>query len=414
MPDAPDVRWTRRRFLSAAAWGAAGLFLQACRKSQPTTTPTPTSTLRPLRTPTVPSDASPTSGAVATGERVPTNAPPSRSPGPSPTDEPPPEPTPTPSATPFPPGNATKLGLFVGYNMPQLFDLLRTGNLAVVKTLEYDPNFVAEIKRISPSTLIIARYTPLPIPDLRDWRPVEAARQFVALLLPIATEPRRLANIDAWEAYNEPSVSSLEEMAGLAAFEAERTRLLAAEGVRSCVGNFSTGQPGLELWPAFYPALQAVHQHNGFLGLHEYAAPYIWFASGPHQLDPTGDEGDEGWLTLRYRKLYRDYLRPAGLDVPLVITEAGIDGQVGNRPGPAGRGWQDFTGFWVDEGQVSTTAEGYYIEQLAWYDAELYKDDYVEAAAVFTLAGPRGWESFEVQGTAAEILRQYLSVHPQR
>jgi len=301
----------------------------------------------------------------------------------------------------------------VAYNLPQLFDLLRTANLAVVKTLEYDPNFVAEIKQISPSTLVIARYTPLPIPDLRDWQPVEAARQYVDLLLPIATEPRRLANIDAWEAYNEPSATTLEEMAGLAAFEAERTRLLAAEGIRSCVGNFSTGQPALELWPAFFPAVQAAREHNGLLGLHEYAAPYIWFASGPHQLDPTGDEGDEGWLTLRYRKVYRNHLRPAGLDIPLVITEAGIDGQVGGRPGPAGLGWRDFADFWSREGQVSTTAEGYYIEQLAWYDAELMKDDYVEAAAVFTLAGPRGWETFEIAGPAAEILHQYLSVHPQ-
>jgi len=358
-------------------------------------------------------EAGPTSVASSTGEHTPTTAPPSSSPSPSPADQQTPEPTPTPSATPFPPGAATKLGLFVAYNLPQLFDLLRTANLAVVKTLEYDPNFVAEIKQISPSTLVIARYTPLPIPDLRDWQPVEAARQYVDLLLPIATEPRRLANIDAWEAYNEPSATTLEEMAGLAAFEAERTRLLAAEGIRSCVGNFSTGQPALELWPAFFPAVQAAREHNGLLGLHEYAAPYIWFASGPHQLDPTGDEGDEGWLTLRYRKVYRNHLRPAGLDIPLVITEAGIDGQVGGRPGPAGLGWRDFADFWSREGQVSTTAEGYYIEQLAWYDAELMKDDYVEAAAVFTLAGPRGWETFEIAGPAAEILHQYLSVHPQ-
>jgi hypothetical protein len=201
-------------------------------------------------------------------------------------------------------------------------------------------------------------------------------------------------------------------MAGLAIFEAERTRLLAAENVRSCVGNFSTGQPGLDLWPAFYPALQAVLDHDGFLGLHEYAAPYLWFGSGRHQLDPTGDEGDEGWLTLRYRKVYRNYLHPAGLDVPLVITEAGIDGQVANRPGPPGRGWKDFAAYWIDQGQVGTISEGFYVEQLAWYDQELQSDDYVLGAAIFTLAGPQGWETFEVQGPVAGILRQYLSVHP--
>jgi hypothetical protein len=300
----------------------------------------------------------------------------------------------------------------VAYNTPHIFDLLRTGNLAVVKTLEYDPNFVAEMKQISPNTLIIARYTPLPNPDLRSWQPTEAARRFVDLLLPVATEPRRHANIDAWEAFNEPFVSSPGEMAGLASFEAERTRLLAAEGVRSCIGNFSTGQPALELWPAFFPALQAASEHRGFLGLHEYAAPHLWFGSGPHQVDPTGDEGDEGWLTLRSRKVYRRHLLPGGLAVPLIITETGIDGQVGGRPGPVGEGWKDFAGYWTQSGQVSTTPAGYYVEQLAWYDAEMQRDDYVRGAAVFTLAGPAGWESFEVQGLAAKILRQYISVHP--
>jgi len=317
-------------------------------------------------------------------------------------------------ATPFPPGPPSKLGLFVAYNHPQVFDLLRTGNVAVIKTLEYDPNFVREIKQISPATVLIARYTPLPTPNLADWSPLEAARQFADLLLPIASEPRRLASIDAWEAYNEPVVHNAEQMAGLAAFEAERTRLLAAADVRSCVGNFSTGRPPLELWPSFFPALRALQEHGGYLGLHEYSAPYIWFASGSHQLQSGGDEGDEGWLTLRYRKVYRDYLQPAGLEVPLVLTEVGVDGQVGNRPGPAGRGWQDFESFWLAEGKMTTTAAGFYVEQLAWYDAELRQDGYVRGAAVFTLAGPRGWESFEMLGEAADIMQQYLSVHPQR
>ncbi len=323
-----------------------------------------------------------------------------------------PTPTPTPSATPFPPGPPSKLGVFVGRNDPQLFDLLKTGNVAVVKTLEYDSNFVAEIKAISPETLVVARYTPLPLPDLSNWDPIAAAHNFVDLLLPIATEPRRLANIDCWEAYNEPNPINAEQMASLATFEAERTRLLAEADIRSCIGNFSTGQPGLELWPAFFPALEAAKAHGGYLALHEYSAPYLWFGSGPHQLDAGSDEGDEGWLTLRYRKVYRHILQPAGLDIPLVITETGVDGQVGNRPGPKGNGWQDFTDFWRGENRVGTTDSGFYVEQLAWYDAELAQDDYLQGAAIFALAGPQGWASFEIGGMTTEILEQYLAVHP--
>ncbi len=404
MPDKTSL-YSRRRFLQTILSGATVLVVDACSRRATAPAPTPT----PSRTPSPTAAPSPISTATPTP--LPTIAPTT-----PPTATPIPEPTytPTPSPTPFPPGPPTKLGLFVSRTDPQLFDLLRAGNVALVKTVEYDPNFMAEIKQVSPSTLVVARYAALTGPDFGNFDPITAARQFVDALLPIATEPRRLANIDAWEAYNEPLPTDANQMAALASFEAERTRLLAASGIRSCVGNFSTGQPALELWPAFFPALQAVKEHNGFLGLHEYSAPYLWFASGPYQNQPGADEGDSGWLTLRYRKVYRQYLQPAGLAVPLLITELGIDGQVGNRPGPSGLGWRDFGQFWRAEGRVSTTEEGFYIEQLAWYDAEIAKDDYVKGTAIYALIAQEGWYSFEITGPATAILRQYLAVHPAR
>lgn len=395
-PLTPARLVSRRRFLQTLVGGAALLTLEACRRASDLT-PTPTRTPAPSPTAT----ASPTAPA-ATATATPAS--------PLPTAEP--TFTPTPPATPFPPGPPTKLGLFVTRNDPALFDLLATGNVAVVKTLEYDPNFVAEIKAASPRTLVVARFTPLPNPNFGAWDPIAAARQFVDQLLPIASEPRRLASIDAWESFNEPNPIDATQMAALASFEAERTRLLAAQGVRSCVGNFSTGQPPLELWPAFFPALQAVQENDGYLGLHEYSAPYLWFGSGPHQNQPGADEGDSGWLTLRYRKVYQQYLEPAGLVVPLLITELGVDGQVGNRPGPAGLGWRDFGGFWRGEGKVTTTEEGFYVEQLAWYDAEVQKDAFVQGAAIYALVAQEGWLSFEVAGPASQILGQYLAVHP--
>ncbi len=331
------------------------------------------------------------------------------------TPAPPPTPTPTPAPTPFPPGPASKLGVFVGRNDPALFQLLRTGHLAVVKTLEYDPNFVTEIKQVDPDVFLVARYTPLPQPDFAHWDPIAEAHAFVERLLPLATEPRRLAAIDCWEAYNEPVVSTPAQMASLAQFEAERTRLLAQAGVRSCIGNFSAGQPPLAWWPDFAPALQAAQTYGGYLALHEYAAPTLWFGSGAHQLDPAADEGDEGWLTLRYRKVYRQYLQPAGLAIPLVITETGVDGGIANRPGPpkAG-GWRDFIPYWQEKGLITTTPQGFYMEQLAWYDGELQKDPYVIGAAIFALAGPQGWYSFEIQDPVfLAIFQQYLEVHPQ-
>jgi len=306
------------------------------------------------------------------------------------------------------------LGLFVGYLHPTLEELLRTENVPFIKTLEYDANLMEFIKQISPNTTLVARYTPLGELDWGQVDPIAQARRFVELLLPIATQPKRFENIDAWESYNEPVPSSLAAMQRYAAFEAERTRLLAEEGIRSCVGNFATGTPPLELWPDFIPAVQAVKEYDGFLGLHEYSAPYMWFGSGPYQLQPGVNEGDEGWLTLRYRKVYRQYLQPAGLEVPLLITETGIDGQVTGRPGPVGKGWLDFQQYWQKEGQVRTTTAAFYVEQLAWYDAELLQDHYVKGASIFALGATSGWETFELIGSCADILQDYFTVHPRR
>ncbi len=286
--------------------------------------------------------------------------------------------------------------------------------MAVIKTLEYDSNYVADIKKASPKTLLIARID-LPQLDLASLTdPAAAARAFADKLLPIATEPRRKAAIDAWEAYNEPVAETPEHMERLARFEAERTRLLAEQGIRSVVGNFSTGTPPLELWPQFRPALEAAIRHGGYLGLHEYSAPTMQFGTPQDPLGWGIDPAQEGWLALRYRKVYRNYLAPNNLTLPLIITETGIDGAVTNRPGPSGQGWTDFRGYW-DELGMGTDAAGNYMEQLAWYDACLRQDEYVSGAAIFAAAASPGFQTYEIlDDELFPFLKQYLSVHPAR
>jgi hypothetical protein len=305
------------------------------------------------------------------------------------------------------------LGLFISRNDPRIFDLLRTRNVALVKTLEYDPNFAAEIKHVSPQTLLVGRiYLPqLDLGALHD--PVGTAHSFAEKLLPIATEPRRLAAFDGWEAYNEPVPFDVAQMERLAAFEVQRVRLLAAAGVRSVIGNFGTGQPPLEFWPHFRPALEAAIEHHGYLGLHEYSAPTMQFGTPQDPLGWRVDPAQEGWLTLRYRKVYRGYLEPNGLVLPLLLTEVGIDGLVTDRPGPPGMGWQDFADYW-DELGMGKDAPGNYVEQLAWYDAHLQQDDYVLGAAIFAAAASPGWETYELLDDVFPFLRQYISVHPLR
>ena len=124
-----------------------------------------------------------------------------------------------------------------------------------------------------------------------DADPIPLAHAFVNKLLPLASESTRLQYFDAWQAYNEPVADTPDKMKRLADFEAEQTRLLGEQGIRSVIGNFATGHPPLELWTHFAPALDAIRQYNGYLGLHEYSAPTMQFGYGALQ-SGGGDEGD--------------------------------------------------------------------------------------------------------------------------
>jgi hypothetical protein len=290
------------------------------------------------------------------------------------------------------------------------------GKPALVKTLEIDKNFARGIKESSPATMIVGRLV-LGQQNL-DVDPIPLAHEFVDELLPLAGDTTRMDAFEAWEAYNEPVADTVDKMKRLADFEAERTRLLAERGLRSVVGNFGTGHPPLELWPHFEPALDAIRQYDGYLGLHEYSAPVMQYLAG--NLQPPGDpsQGDEGWLTLRYRKAHRRYLAPMGYgDVPILITECGVDGLIRPRPGPTdAKGWQDFVGTWLENG-LRDDPPGVYMDQLIWYDQNLQQDDYIGGSAIF-LAGTNDsrWDSYDLLGPGAghlaSLLTQYLAVHP--
>jgi hypothetical protein len=324
--------------------------------------------------------------------------------------------TPTPTPTPYPPGPPSKLGLFVTRFHPEVLDLVAAGQPALIKTLEIDKNYAKGMKDSSPTSMIVGRLV-LGQQNL-DVDPISLAHEFVKELLPLAGDPTRMDAFEAWEAYNEPVADTVDKMKRLADFEAERTRILAENGIRSVVGNFATGHPPLELWPHFGPALDAIRQYDGYLGLHEYSAPVMQYLSGNLQAPGDPDQGDEGWLTLRYRKAYRRYLAPLGYpDLRILITECGVDGLISPRPGPPeARGWQDFVGTWLENG-LRDDPPGVYMDQLIWYDQHLQRDDYIGGAAIF-LAGTNDsrWDSYDVLGPGAgrmvELLTQYLEVHP--
>lgn len=408
---------SRRKFLTQVATGAAVLVAAACGKSRATPTPGPTATSTQvgvsslLGAPSTNQLYMPFVNSYREAQAAALLPEPTLTPTPTKTPSPP-TPTPTPQATPFPPGPPSKLGLFVGHNHPQIFEVLATQGATVVKTLELDRSFAAQIKATAPNVKLIGRID-LPQIDLPSLDPIPAAAAFVQQLLPIADDAQRRSTFDGWEAYNEPVAGNADEMRRLAEFEAERTRLLAGYGIRSVIGNFGTGQPPLELWESFLPAVQAAQEHDGWLGLHEYSAPTMYYLSTRDNQGryPGVGPGDSGWLTLRYRQVYGQILIPRGLAIPLVMTELGVDGLVAERPGPPdARGWTDFQEYWAQNG-YGLWGPGAYVEQLVWYDEAMRQDEYVIGGCIYAMSASAGWHSYDILGPAASVLQQYLSVH---
>lgn len=340
----------------------------------PTATPFPSRTATPL--PVVISPA-------ATASPAPTAA---SSPTPRPTLNRPPLPAPR---------AGSKLGLHViRNNSPLIMDFVRQARPAVIKAVD-DLGWLTDIKNTSPETITVGRLMATSQDMVGD--PLQAAADFVAEQL-----PTYLLNpgIDYWEGWNEPDPD--DDMRWYAAFEAERVRLLAQYGLRAAVGGFSAGVPELFQYYYFLPAIEAAQRYGGILSLHEYAAPTIDYLYGdPLPGYPTYP--DRGPLALRYRWLYRDILIPRGSVVPLVISEAGIDGIVmsGHRPGPPGLGWQHFTDYWEEIGLGSGPQA--YINQLAWYDSEVRRDPYVLGFTVFTAGAVDGWHSYDVNAILPEL-----------
>jgi len=315
----------------------------------------------------------------------------------TPSQTPRPTNTPLPTATPTPawpealasPGRS-KLGLHVQNNSsPDIMEFIRRVKPRVVKGVD-DLGFMEEVKKVSPQTVTIGRFSD--VPQTMEGDPKQAALDLVNRYL---ARYQQFPGVDYWEGLNEPVVTG--RMEWFAAFEAERVRLMAQYGLRCAIGAFSTGVPEWDEFEAFLPAIQAALEYGGILTLHEYDAPTLdrSVGSGLPGKEPVANRGS---LALRYRWWYEDFLKPRGLVIPLVISEVGIDGTISNRPGPKGLGWQDFVDFWRASG-LDPDGVNEYLHQLAWYDSELQKDDYVIGCAIFT-AGPVGtnWRSFDITG----------------
>jgi hypothetical protein len=295
----------------------------------------------------------------------------------------------------------SKLGLHVvRANDAFLIEFIKRGQPAVIKALD-NFGYLDDIKAVSPRTIVVGRVN---YPDQSyNGIPEESARQFVADQL---DQYQANPAVDYWEGWNEPD-PNLENMPWYARFEQERVRLLAQYGFRAAIGGFSTGVPEMDEFALFLPAIETAKEYRGILTLHEYSAPDMTYLYGD-PLPGYPAYPDRGSLTFRYRWYYREYLEPLDLVIPLVISEAGIDGIIGNRPGPNGTGWSDFQKYWVEQGWASNGVDAF-IRQLAWYDNGVREDGYLIGFAIFTVGGIGYYEKYDVNSILPELTDYVLS-----
>lgn len=367
---------------------------------RPTTLPTLAPTLPPGVTPTATVAASPTVKPSPSATRAAAGsfgAPPI--PGPSPTWSVYAFPTRAPASGP------TKLGLHVTLNSGGALDYVAAVHPPVMKGVD-DIGYLKDVKQLSPNTITIGRFV-VDQPNIGEGDAAQRAIDFVNEQLPRYLQHRDY--VDYWEGWNEVTYPNYE---WYAVFEAARACEMQKHGLRAAIGGFSTGTPEPWQFEAFIPAIEAGIRCGAILTTHEYGAPtmYLWWSQGlppsyGHPAVPAYP--DRGPLIGRYRFLYYDMLLPRGLNIPLVISEAGIDGGAGagQRPGySAVQGWMGFWDYWGADLGVTDPVQ-FYVDQLAWYDGLLRQDSFVIGATIFNVAGGTNpaWASFEASSILPEL-----------
>jgi len=323
-----------------------------------------------------------------------------------------PGPSPTWSVYTFPTrapaSGPTKLGFHVTLNSGGVLDYVAAVKPPVMKGVD-DIGYLKDVKALSPGTITIGRFV-VDQPNIGGGDPAQRAIDFVNEQLPRYLQHKDY--VDYWEGWNEVTYPNYE---WYAIFEAARACEMQKHGLKAAIGAFSTGTPEPWQFMAFLPAMEAGKRCGAILTTHEYGAPtlYLWWSQGlpeSYGNPPVPAYPDRGPLCGRYRFLYRDILIPRGLAIPLVISEAGIDGGAGagQRPGySTAQGWMGFRDYWGAELGV-TDPVAFYVDQLAWYDSLLRQDSYVIGATIFNVAGGSSptWASFEASGLIPK-LREY-------
>ncbi|MGB8647481.1 MAG: hypothetical protein WCF84_19770 [Anaerolineae bacterium] len=262
----------------------------------------------------------------------------------------------------------SKLGLhIISWNQSQaILDFVGRCQPRVLKMIEFNDMDTNGVRGSSPGTLVIGRQylNSQPLDN-----PTANAQYLFNQLLPAIW---KMGNrIDVWEGYNEVVLNSVDDAKCYNDFTIAWANIMHSQGLRCAAYSFSAGNPDLSYWPYLVDGARACD----YLALHEYDHPRM--------------DTNAGQMCLRYRKVRA--LLPQDAWRPILITECGIDDGTNH-------GWKTYA-----------SADSY-ISQLAWYDSELSKDDYVIGATIFTIDG-KDWADFDLL-PMMRPLASYIASNP--
>ena len=271
---------------------------------------------------------------------------------------------------------------------------------AVVKVLDPNVDFLADLRRAHPDVFIIGRIVvPLHEQERFEADPVGEGRAFADRLLRMEASTATFQNrllLDAWESYNEtfPESASPEKMRKYDDFQVAFGQKIKAAGMQPVGMNFATGNMLGHHFVNYFPGTLETYT---YLGFHEYDWPTMWRLH-----EENIREKNEGgmWLTLRYRRVMPDVRRVYGNKHVAIITECGMT--QGVHPGRQDVGWL----------APPAVSEDSYWQSLMWYNGEIMKDDYVKAALLFVVGNVTPWQSFEHLGGIIDRLEDFQNSAP--
>src|SRR5688572_3572014 len=262
----------------------------------------------------------------------------------------------------------------------------------VIKILGTDGGMIQaarDFKASTPEGKVVCRiYTPL------RWsvtdNPAAAGTNFWQTVLAPALVNLSAADkalIDYVEGPNEgdstPTWASAADTQWYNTFWTHLAPLIANAGFRPLAYSISVGNPPgsqAEIQASLdriVPSLRLCQSLGGGWSYHSYSLPY------------STNLTDEIWYSVRYRQYYSYFASryPDLVNLPLVLTEGGIDG----------------AGPWSTRGDTNR-----FQNWLAWFDSEIRKDAYCLGVTLFQIGDTGGWNHFNVEAVAPWIANHLL------